>query len=439
MLPERYRELLTAYVDGELSARQRRHALRLLRRSAEARRLLQRLQSDSDALIHLPRLRPDRDMTGPVLQKIAAARPLADPPCPPVRRRRAAIRSGLAPPRRPPCWSSSGRHPIAFSPRSITAAPPLPSPATAAIRPPTFPNSKPPTDGAHDGRTAAPPIPSIRQRPLPRRARPRTTWRTEAARPESVADLRKGRADLHVAGHGDVPRVEVRFCPATDVLSTFKLHELDEKKLLAALPKDALHVELPVPNANRAFERLQGVFKAHHVDLLIDATAEARLRHPNPKSQTNYILYTEDLTAEELAQSAAAARRRRQEGRREEARRRHFRRPGGPPHDRERPQGPEKLDGRRSDAGRPARRKRGRSASIRASRLSDQTGAQVAAALVQGKPSAKAASRTSPCWCCRTTPFSPSATPPRSSASWRSESPAAGRRPGPAGAAQEPE
>src|SRR5271166_3031255 len=76
MLPERYRELLTAYVDGELSARQRRHALRLLRRSAEARRLLQRLQKDSDALIHLPKPHLDRDLAEPVLHKIAAARAL---------------------------------------------------------------------------------------------------------------------------------------------------------------------------------------------------------------------------------------------------------------------------------------------------------------------------------------------------------------------------
>ena len=61
MLPERFRELLTAYVDGELSARQRRHVLRLLRRSVEARRLLHFLQSDSHNLIHLPRVRLDPD------------------------------------------------------------------------------------------------------------------------------------------------------------------------------------------------------------------------------------------------------------------------------------------------------------------------------------------------------------------------------------------
>ena len=73
MLHERYRELLTAYVDGELSTRQRRYALRLLRRSVEAHKLLQRLQTDSRELRDLPRPRLDRDLSGAVLRKIAAA------------------------------------------------------------------------------------------------------------------------------------------------------------------------------------------------------------------------------------------------------------------------------------------------------------------------------------------------------------------------------
>src|SRR5258705_531710 len=53
MLPERDRQLLTAYVDGELTARQRRHVDRLLRRSGEARRLLQKLQAAPHALTAL--------------------------------------------------------------------------------------------------------------------------------------------------------------------------------------------------------------------------------------------------------------------------------------------------------------------------------------------------------------------------------------------------
>jgi hypothetical protein len=92
--------------------------------------------------------------------------------------------------------------------------------------------------------------------------------------------------------------------PSADVPATFKLHELEEdavhKKLLAELQqKDALRLELPVADGNRAFERLQAVLKAHHVDLTIDATAQRRLA--NPKTRTNYVLYGEDLTVDELA------------------------------------------------------------------------------------------------------------------------------------------
>src|SRR5262245_45757606 len=70
MLTEQQRELLTAYVDGELSNRQRRAALRLLRRSAEARALLHKLQHDSAILRLLPSPPPPVDLSGPVVQAI---------------------------------------------------------------------------------------------------------------------------------------------------------------------------------------------------------------------------------------------------------------------------------------------------------------------------------------------------------------------------------
>jgi hypothetical protein len=301
MLSERYRELLTAYVDGVLSGRQRRHALRLLRRSPEARRLLQLLQSDSDALIHLPRVHPDRDLSGPVLQKIAAGRPL---PFRPARR--------IAAPRAFPVWVgaaaaaavlfvvasasylffSSLDHraapPVAHSNPNQTAdvpkgTPPIDGPPAPQQGPNSKPNPAPVTPRTDDVANQKPSTPnsptSPGSAPPPEKEEPIFTSPFMEAFPDLKAVL-----------------------PGTDVPSTFKLHDLDEKKLAAALPKNALHVELPTVNANRAFERLQGVLKAHHVDLLIDATAAARLRHPNPKSQTNYVLYTEDLTAEELAQ-----------------------------------------------------------------------------------------------------------------------------------------
>jgi hypothetical protein len=71
MLPERYCQLLTAYLDGELSPRRRKTALRLLRRSARARSLFRKLQSDSQRLRALPQPVPALDLSPRVLHAIA--------------------------------------------------------------------------------------------------------------------------------------------------------------------------------------------------------------------------------------------------------------------------------------------------------------------------------------------------------------------------------
>jgi anti-sigma factor RsiW len=71
MLSGRERQLVTAYVDGELSARQRRHVARLLHRSREARRLLKKLQRDSCELRRLQTPALETDLAFPVLRTIA--------------------------------------------------------------------------------------------------------------------------------------------------------------------------------------------------------------------------------------------------------------------------------------------------------------------------------------------------------------------------------
>src|SRR5262245_29660001 len=77
MLADYDRKLLTAYVDGELTSRQRKLVARLLQRSPEARDLLRKLQADADALRRLPRPRLGPDFPRRVFQAIAglSARP----------------------------------------------------------------------------------------------------------------------------------------------------------------------------------------------------------------------------------------------------------------------------------------------------------------------------------------------------------------------------
>src|SRR5262245_1123595 len=91
MLSDRLTQLLTAYIDGELSARQRKAVTRLLERSPQARELLRRLEADSRTLRALPRQAPARDLSGDVLRTIAARR------LSPAQRRRARAGTSVIP------------------------------------------------------------------------------------------------------------------------------------------------------------------------------------------------------------------------------------------------------------------------------------------------------------------------------------------------------
>jgi hypothetical protein len=72
MLSERQCELLTGYLDGQLSPRHHKTALRLLRHSEEARTLLRQLQGDARALHGLPRRSLPADFGQKVVQTAVA-------------------------------------------------------------------------------------------------------------------------------------------------------------------------------------------------------------------------------------------------------------------------------------------------------------------------------------------------------------------------------
>jgi hypothetical protein len=74
MLSDRTRQLLTAYVDGELSAQARESATRLLEQSAEARAFVRQLESDAAALRRLPRRQLEADFSEKVLHAIGERR-----------------------------------------------------------------------------------------------------------------------------------------------------------------------------------------------------------------------------------------------------------------------------------------------------------------------------------------------------------------------------
>src|SRR2546429_8142048 len=71
MLVDRLCQLLTAYLDGELGARQSKAVVRLLHKSSEARALFRKLQEDAHALRDLPRRQLGRDFSAKALRAIA--------------------------------------------------------------------------------------------------------------------------------------------------------------------------------------------------------------------------------------------------------------------------------------------------------------------------------------------------------------------------------
>ena len=71
MLSEYDKELLTAFVDGELTRRQRKSVLRLLHESSEARSFLRDLQEDVHLFKVLPQHKLEEDFAATVLGEIA--------------------------------------------------------------------------------------------------------------------------------------------------------------------------------------------------------------------------------------------------------------------------------------------------------------------------------------------------------------------------------
>ena len=88
MLSDQVTELLTAFVDGELSQRQRKAVMRLLHRSSEAREVLRQLQENAHRLKQLPRHKVEPSLVRDVLQAIAEVQAQPKQPAPKLGRRR---------------------------------------------------------------------------------------------------------------------------------------------------------------------------------------------------------------------------------------------------------------------------------------------------------------------------------------------------------------
>jgi hypothetical protein len=306
MLRERYCQLLTAYVDGELSSRQRRLVLRLLHRSPEARELLQQLKADARALRRLPRPSLPTDLTESVLRAIAE-RNLTPGRCP------AQVASATEWVETLVSWAAAAAVLFVFGAASylyFAFARNQPARTEIVQKQPEPPAAYPQTEGS------APPL------VLADRAQATTpeipSPKIEKAAPDQPPKIARRRRQKPKPDPENVsPSTPPEETALTDRLEMFqldrvpdllpvvvKVSDLDRvaarKRFLEELHKDStFRLELPCPNSAKAFGYVQSAAQTLHIRLVIDKQTQERLRL---KWKTNYVLYIESMTPEELVQ-----------------------------------------------------------------------------------------------------------------------------------------
>jgi hypothetical protein len=305
MVHPHYQELLTAYVDGELSARQRRLVARLLRRSGEARHLLRQLQEDARQLRTLPAHPIPTDLSGAIPDIIRQRR------LQPIRRPR------VTPPAAPtfPAWTGwaaaaavlltvglgsflhysrnpegSGNGQVKNQGRPDVGVPSLPEEKHVAKA------------GPGRGKKDHQPDPPNTRAGVPEVKEPEKTPEKEpddSAPPKKPAVKDPDEAVL-ASGQKESSRRFERV--ELDLPAFFKLHDLNQaagRGLSDKLGVDrAVRIELPAKDAARAFDRIRTAFAARKLGMVIDPSAQVRLEKPG--WGTSFGLFLENVTAREV-------------------------------------------------------------------------------------------------------------------------------------------
>jgi hypothetical protein len=305
MLSDRFCQLLTAFVDGELSSRQRRHVARLLSRSPEARQLLKQLQADAHLLRRLPQPPLPTDLTEPVLRTIAERR------LTPGQRRIAKSSSATQWLRPIASWAVAAAILLILGAASyLYFAASLTKPATTELaqkKPePGKPAPQPELLGPPIVENDAPPI-ALHEHPVSKNDPP------SAVKMPEVVKRRDERPTPNVPATPQTPakeeaaltnRLEMfQLESVPDILPVvIKVSDLDReptrKQLIAELQKDSdFRMELPCQNGTKAFDSVQKAARTLHFTLILEKQAQERIKL---KRRTNYVLYLENVTPTEL-------------------------------------------------------------------------------------------------------------------------------------------
>jgi hypothetical protein len=269
MLAESTKQLLTAFVDGELSPYQRQATLQLLQDSAEARELLMQLQENARKIKQMPPRSLDAAFVDDVLEIIAER--------------------NVHPVRRPLV-----RH-LRWVPYGIAGA------AAAVLFVATLagvvyvlgiferePGGLPrgggvvktvPVDPADIARNDVPEKGQGGDDPQPATPKPYDPL---------IARIIDG-THSNFARHMPPERV-----------SSFPMRDLPKEEVAAALKKDsAIELDLTVRNPPHAMDRFSSVLQKHNIKLVLDPTSAAAMKQATGKSEL--LVYADNISANELA------------------------------------------------------------------------------------------------------------------------------------------
>ena len=310
MIPADQKELITAAVDGELSATEARAFRRLLDNSAEARATYAKLRADRDRVRSLPLAMPPADLHAKIIARIASATPA---PTPAPTRKPAARPAEPAQPfpfRRTPVWvpvavaaglllcitagsfaffnSQSGaknqvaKHPWSDAlPAQQDTPTTVPSPNAIA---PQDPARLDPDAVVHSDVSPVPPLPL----PVPPAAV------AVAPEPRSAPLELHGSPLLPKLPPFDLVRVRVPFLRTVAELDREDIRQ----ELADELGRDpTFRFDLFVRDTARGAEVFQNAAKAAGLTVFADASTLDKLKK---KQAHAVVIYTEALTAKEL-------------------------------------------------------------------------------------------------------------------------------------------
>jgi hypothetical protein len=302
MLPERLSQLLTAYIDGEMNARQRQAVERLLGQSAEARGLLEHLREDANAIRQLPRRKLDEDFPQRVLSGISD------------RRLQVTRRARFGEAKLYPTWIGITAAAAILFVAILTsylyftlASHPNKETIPVAKNEPAPPEKAPDSEPKGERKDAANPPNGTPEPQELQQSSPSDTALNEKSPPveRQLPGVGLQEVDPPVDAT-PTPRLEV-FKKLDEVnlglaLPMRNLDKPDQQERLRELFKEdaayhAFHLDVVCSETARGLERLESAFKSQGIKLTVDQAAQARWKKG---LKTNYALYSEDVTAEEL-------------------------------------------------------------------------------------------------------------------------------------------